>query len=46
MILETVAVAVIVMGSVLAVVQAYFVGKCFASGQPREDAHFNNEILE
>ena len=46
MMLETVAVCVIVVTGVLAMVQAYYVGKCFESGQPREDAHFNNEILK
>ena len=46
MMLETVAVCVIVVTGVLAMVQAYYVGQCFESGQPRENAHFNNEILK
>ena len=45
MMLETVAVCVIVVTGVLAIAQAYFVGKCFEGGQPREGSHFNNEIL-
>ncbi len=46
MIFETMAVCVIVVTGVIAVVQAYYVGKCFEAGQPREAAHFNNEILK
>ena len=46
MMFETVAVCVIVVTGMLAMVQAYYVGKCFEAGQPREDAHFNNEILK
>ena len=40
-IMLTIAIILFIVGSVIAIANAYYCGKCFSVGQPKEYAHFS-----
>ena len=43
--IEVLVVLVLLVGGSLVLVQGCYMRQCFAVGQPREDAHFNDRLL-